>query len=165
MNNLSRVGAGLAVAVLALGVGACGAAPAPVPSSPGPMSSPSTGSRGGATDDGYRGGSGGTMGGPAASALLRTGPVAGEGLDSAAVTALQGAVDQGAQPWRLDPQMTALAFVRSRLGWTTPLAWRSAPNAMLVDDGPGGAVSLALAQPARTGPTGIWTVTAGSWVR
>ncbi len=167
MNNLSRVGAGVATVVLALGVAACAAAPAPVPASPSPATSPSTGSRGVASDDGYRGGSGGMAAGPATtdSALPRTGPVAGEGLDPAAVTALQSAVDHGVQPWRLDPQATALAFTRARLGWMMPLPWRSAPNTVLVDDGAGGAVSLDLVQPDRTGATGIWTVTAGSWVR
>lgn len=167
MNSHSRVGAGVATVVLALGVAACAAAPAPVPSAPGPIISPSTGSLGGATDDGYQAGSGGTMGRPSTTTTAppHTGEVAGEWLDPADVSTLQSAVDQGGQPWRLDPQMTALAFTRERLGWMMPLTWRSTPDTVLVVDGTGGAVSLHVTQPVRTGSTGIWTVSGGSWVR
>jgi hypothetical protein len=120
---------------------------------------------GGDAGDGY-GAPGGMMGHPTtATSVSHTGPIAGEGLDAAAVATLQAAVDQGAQPWRLDPEMVALAFVRGRFSWMMPRVERGAATTVVVDDGGGGALSLALAQPVRTGPGGIWEVTEGTWVR
>ena len=135
---------------------------------PGPMMG-SAQSTPGDVDDGYGGpgGPGGMMGGypSTAPAVPHSGPVAGEELDPAAVTALQTAVDQGAQPWRLDPQMVALAFARSRFGWMMPRTQRVAADTVTVDAGAGGAISLHLAQPGRTGADGIWAVTGGTWMR
>lgn len=158
-------GAGLAIALLALVTSACGTAPATVPAPQYPMMSgtavPPSGN-----DDGY-GMPGGMMGGrpPSTAAAPHTGEVAGEGLDPAAIATVQTAVDRGAQPWRLDPQLTALAFARGHLGWMMPHAQDGEPGAVVVDDGPGGAIVLHLTQPGRTGTTGIWTVTGGTWVR
>jgi hypothetical protein len=157
---LVRLGTALAAVGLAIGLAACGAtSPAP-----GPMMG-ATGSSDD-TDDGY-GMPGGMMSGrpPSPASAPHTGPIVGEGLDPASATALQAAVDRGVQPWRYEPDLTALAFVRGRLGWMMPRARVTAPDTVLVDDRAGGEVSLHLVQPARTGTSGVWTVTGGTWLR
>jgi hypothetical protein len=162
MSAAARLGAALAAVGLAVGLVACGAPPPAVPAMPGPMMGAT-----GDADDGY-GGPGGMMDDRAttpAAALPHTGSFAGEGLDPARVLTLQSAVDQGAQPWRLEPGTTALAFARARFGWMMPRATTTAPDTVLVDDGAGGEVSLHLVQPGRTGTTGIWMVAEGTWVR
>lgn len=139
-------------------------APAPSPASSHPMMGQG-GSASGEADDGY-GGPGGMMGGTATpTAVPHSGTVAGEALAPADVVALQRAVDRGTQPWRLDPQMTAVAFTRARFGWMMPRPERTAADTVLVDDGAGGAVSLRLVQPGRTGADGVWTVAGGTWLR
>ncbi|MCD2195270.1 hypothetical protein LQ327_18025 [Actinomycetospora endophytica] len=163
MSIAARMAAGVTVVLLALGSVACGGDPAPVPMMPGPMMTPSSEPPAGDAGDGY----GGMMAGSrtATTDVRHTGPVAGEALDAGAIAALQGAVDQGAQPWRLDPEMTAVAFVRGRFGWMMPRPQRVGPDTVMVDDGAGGAVGLHLEQLGRTGPDGVWTVAGGAWLR
>lgn len=160
---------GLAATALVLAVAAaCGGTPpvaAPGPPGPGPMMQPRTESSTGDLDrdtdrDGMMGGRWTTT-----AAVPHSGALPGEQLDPAAVATLQAAVDQGSQPWRLDPELVALAFVRGHLGWMMPRPQRTAPDTVLVDDGPGGAVALRVVQPGRTGTTGVWTVAGGTWVR
>ena len=153
------------VALLAIVTAACGTTPMAVPGPQHPMMSATATPPSGDADDGYRM-PGGMMGGPPTPTTEpHTGEVAGERLDPAAIAGLQSAVDRGAQPWRLDPKLTALAFVQGHLGWMMPRTEDSGPGTLLVDDGAGGAISLHLVQPGRTGTTGIWTVTEGTWVR
>jgi hypothetical protein len=79
---------------------------------------------------------------------------------AAEAAGLQGAADSGAQPWLLDPEETALSYAAAAFGWTTAGTERTGPGAVLVT-GPGGVRrALTLVQPARTGPGGIWSVTA-----
>lgn len=166
MRAVARLGLVVGSVALVLGPAACGAGT--VPTMPGPMMRPSgsaTVTSGGdsADRDGAPGGMMGRL--TTTTAVPHSGPIAGEGLDAAGVSSLQAAVDQGAQPWRLLPEMTALAFVRERFGWMMPRVEGNGPTRMLVDDGVGGAASLTIAQPGRTGTDGIWMVTGGTWLR
>jgi hypothetical protein len=83
-----------------------------------------------------------------------------EGGDDA-VDALQERVDGGSQPWLLDPSEVALSYATAAYGWTDAEAVPRDGGGAVVVTGPGGATAtLTLAQPGRTGPTGIWVVTA-----
>lgn len=74
--------------------------------------------------------------------------------------ALQQQVDRGAQPWLLDRTEVALSFVADAYGWTTAQAYPQADGTTVDVAAPGDMVAaLTLAQPGRTGPTGIWVVT------
>jgi hypothetical protein len=168
VSGAARAGLATVAVVLALGASGCvtvstpASAPATAPSRP-MMGQGGTAS--GDADDGY-GDPGGMMGGTtAAPAVPHSGPVAGEALTPAAVLTLQREVDHGAQPWRLDPQMTAVGFTRARFAWMMPRTERTATDTVVVDDGAGGTVSLRLVQPGRTGPDGVWTVAGGTWLR
>ncbi len=81
---------------------------------------------------------------------------------AAEAAGLQEAADSGAQPWLLDPEETALSYAAAAFGWTTAGTERTAPGTVVVT-GPGGSRrTLALVQPVRSGPGGIWSVTADS---
>jgi len=84
---------------------------------------------------------------------------------AAEAAGLQRRVDDGAQPWLLDPAEVALSYVAAAYGWD------AARTALVPDDavedetvqvtGPDGALrTLTLRQPDRTGSGGIWVVTA-----
>ena len=171
MTLARRLAPAVLAGALALGAAGCTTTVAAPPSMP--MMSPGPTTSAPAVDDGDRDGDGtgmpggmmGTGTASAAPATPHTGAVAGEGLDATAVATLQSAVDQGSQPWRLDPQMTAVAFTRARFGWMMPRTARTAADTVVVDDGRGGSVSLHVVQPARTGTGGIWTVAGGTWLR
>jgi hypothetical protein len=78
--------------------------------------------------------------------------------------ALQRAVDEGRQPWRADPELVAQSFVAGRFGWPAAdvTTRRVAQNRVIVTHRPTGAkVGLVVAQPARQGAGGIWTVVRG----
>ena len=85
------------------------------------------------------------------------------GEDLAQAAQLQQDVDAGHQPWRLDEIAVAEAFVADRLGWSDVDARLTDPQTVEVANRPDGAtVILQLQQPVRTGPDGIWVVTAGA---
>lgn len=78
---------------------------------------------------------------------------------AAEAAGLQQAVDGGAQPWLLDPAELALSYVTAAYGWTD--AGVAVDGAGVQVSGPDGAArTLAVSQPDRTGPGGIWVVTA-----
>jgi hypothetical protein len=71
----------------------------------------------------------------------------------------QHQVDQGHSPWMLDPAAVADSFARAVLGWSEVDVTVEGPSAVRVADAGGtAAVELGVAQPARTGPGGIWVV-------
>lgn len=80
--------------------------------------------------------------------------------DATKVSALQSAVDGGAQPWLLDPTDVALSYATAR-GWTSAEATANGTSDVTVRSS-AGTHALTLAQPGRTGNTGIWVVTSDS---
>jgi hypothetical protein len=76
----------------------------------------------------------------------------------------QAQVDQGHQPWLLDPAMVASAYAAAGLGWdNATVVMRQTGWYEVTDPATGAAADLALQQPVRTGEGGIWAVTrAGS---
>lgn len=80
--------------------------------------------------------------------------------DAAAVVALQEQVDAGSQPWLLDPAEVALSWAAAAYGWDGAAAAVPRPGTVEVTGPDGARAVLAVAQPDRTGPTGIWVVTA-----
>ena len=81
---------------------------------------------------------------------------------AAEAAGLQEAADSGAQPWLLDPEETALSYAAAAFGWTTAGTERTAPGTVVVTGPDGSRRTLALVQPVRSGPGGIWSVTAES---
>ncbi|OLT11871.1 hypothetical protein BJF78_25855 [Pseudonocardia sp. CNS-139] len=80
---------------------------------------------------------------------------------AADAAALQAAADSGAQPWLLDPSEVAISYAAAAHGWTDAEAYPGpAGTSVDVRNGKGDRLTLTLAQPARTGPDGIWVVTA-----
>ncbi len=90
-------------------------------------------------------------------------PFPGEGLTAQQATDLQGSVDGGHQPWRLDRVQVAKSFVQGRFGWTSVRTSTGAPMVVFVTDQDGSRVALHLAQPATQGDHGIWIVDSGVW--
>jgi hypothetical protein len=75
---------------------------------------------------------------------------------------VQRAVDDGRQPWRLDPAAVVAAYASGALGVTgQPVVKRAGAGSYTVA-APGGAAvaTVRVAQPLRQGPGGIWVVTA-----
>jgi hypothetical protein len=75
---------------------------------------------------------------------------------------VQRAVDDGHQPWRLDPAAVVAAYASGALGVTgQPVVKRAGAGSYTVA-APGGAAvaTVRVAQPLRQGPGGIWVVTA-----
>lgn len=108
---------------------------------------------------------------PAPSTAPSTAPTAPAGDGAAAVelpwparsdaeaAGLQQAADGGAQPWLLDPAEVARSYAAAALGWADATATVTGGSVEVT--GPGGRRHLlAVAQPGRTGPGGIWVVTA-----
>jgi hypothetical protein len=84
-------------------------------------------------------------------------PAAGD-----AAAALQEQVDAGSQPWLLDPAELARSFAATAYGWSEVTVEPDGDRTVEVR-GPGGASAvLTLAQPVRSGPGGIWVVTAAT---
>lgn len=73
---------------------------------------------------------------------------------------LQSAVDAGSQPWLLDATEVALSYAAAVNGWTDADATRADGTTVLVRNRLGETIRLTVAQPGRTGPGGIWRVTA-----
>jgi hypothetical protein len=80
---------------------------------------------------------------------------------AADAAALQTAADSGSQPWLLDPSEVAISYAAAAHGWADAEAYPG-PDGTSVDvrNPDGDRLTLTLAQPARTGDTGIWVVTA-----
>ncbi|MFF0453523.1 acyl transferase [Nocardia africana] len=88
----------------------------------------------------------------------------GEGIGGDAAEQLQQSVDAGHQPWRLDEDAVARAFVSGRFGWSQPTITHDGPY-LAVATGPNGQrVSLQLSQPARKNNGGVWVVESGLWL-
>jgi hypothetical protein len=89
----------------------------------------------------------------------------GESLSADEAAALQQSVDEGHQPWRLDPAMVAEAYVRSSLGWDDVEVAMADPHTVEVTHrADGRIVTLQVRQPVREGTGGIWVVTDGAYV-
>jgi hypothetical protein len=74
----------------------------------------------------------------------------------------QADVDAGHQPWRVDPAQVALAYGQS-VGFTDPQVTDLGDNRFRVTDRPTARLlTVVVVQPVRTGPTGIWEITAVS---
>jgi hypothetical protein len=75
--------------------------------------------------------------------------------------ASQEAVDDGAQPWLLDPVEVATSYASTVLGWSGVSAEVRADGTTVdVTSANGERAALTVQQPGRTGPGGIWVVTA-----
>ena len=85
------------------------------------------------------------------------GPPAGD-----AAAALQEQVDAGSQPWLLDPAELARSFAATAYGWSEVTVEPDAEKTVVVRGPGGGSAVLTLAQPVRSGPGGIWVVTAAT---
>lgn len=76
-----------------------------------------------------------------------------------AIAALQAQVDDGRQPWLLDPVEVAQAFARAEYGWQSTAVDKITGQKVTVRNPDNGDSALVvLAQPGKTGPTGIWLV-------
>lgn len=73
---------------------------------------------------------------------------------------LQSAVDAGSQPWLLDATEVAISYAAAVNGWTDADATRADGITVLVRNRQGETLRVTVAQPGRTGPGGIWRVTA-----
>jgi hypothetical protein len=74
--------------------------------------------------------------------------------------ALQRSVDSGHQPWLLSPTSVVIAYAQSVLRWHQPAISKVDARTFRVREGSTTATAtVTVAQPARTGPTGIWVVT------
>jgi hypothetical protein len=76
----------------------------------------------------------------------------------------QAQVDQGHQPWLVDPAAVASVYAQAELGWENATVNMVEPHQYEVTDPASGAMArLDVIQPAREGESGIWAVTrAGS---
>ncbi|MFC4949855.1 hypothetical protein [Pseudonocardia sp. GCM10023141] len=83
-------------------------------------------------------------------------PVSG----SARVGQLQSEVDGGAQPWLLDPTEVGSSYAAAAHGWNDTRVTRDGIATVTVQAPDGKRLVLKVVQPGRTGPGGIWTVTA-----
>lgn len=93
------------------------------------------------------------------------GPVTLLPWPTAAPQRLQAAVDDGSQPWLLDPSDLADSYVSATYGWTTADSTArpgGTPAKTTVDvrNTDGARRTLTVAQPGRKGAGGIWLVTA-----
>lgn len=103
---------------------------------------------------------------PAASGPASAGPAVAPAVAvpwparSAAESAgLQESVDDGAQPWLLDPAELARSYVAAAYGWVDATVTASSGSVDVT--GPDGTRRvLTVTQPGRTGEDGIWVVTA-----
>jgi hypothetical protein len=140
-----RLALGLVVACATL-LPACSeppAPPAPAPPTTVPPAGPPTGPQATAT--------------PPAPAVELPWPAGGD-----AAAALQEQVDAGSQPWLLDPAELARSFAATAYGWSEVTVEPNAEETVEVREPGGGSAVLTLAQPVRSGPGGIWVVTAAT---
>ena len=79
--------------------------------------------------------------------------------DRATTTRLQRAVDNGTEPWLLDPAQVAISYVTAAYGWLDADARPSADGRTVDVDDSGKRVILTMTQPGRPGQGGIWVVT------
>lgn len=101
-----------------------------------------------------------------ADAIAWVGPLGSDAatdlVDPAAAQSVQGAVDAGDQPWRLDPLEVARADARAfgiSPGDPMQLVHEEAGAALVRCQHAGKTYEIELKQPARLGPSGIWVVT------
>ncbi|MFD1531347.1 hypothetical protein [Pseudonocardia aurantiaca] len=157
MTRLLRAAAPAAAALLAgLVLAACGNAPgsiAPGPAGPATASSAPSGTRDSGTPSGPTGGR--------ATEPAQPVELPWPAHSAADAAALQTAADSGSQPWLLDPSEVAISYAAAAHGWAGAEAYPG-PDGTSVDvrNPDGERLTLTLAQPARTGDTGIWVVTA-----
>ena len=82
--------------------------------------------------------------------------------DPSEVAELQRSVDEGSEPWLLDPAEVAVSYAGAAHGWTQAVA-QPRPDGTTVDVAEGDhRLTLSLTQPGRAGAGGIWVVTAES---
>jgi hypothetical protein len=73
---------------------------------------------------------------------------------------VQQAVDDGHQPWRLDPAAVVAGYARGALGISKPAVRRGGETILAVASPDGEIVGhVKVTQPVRQGPRGIWVVT------
>ena len=75
--------------------------------------------------------------------------------------AAQTAADQGHQPWLLGPANVATNYAQAELGWPDAQIQQTPTQTAtydVTDPASGAHATVALAQPQRQGPTGIWAV-------
>jgi hypothetical protein len=121
---------------------ACSAAPTP-PAPPPPTTEPTTEPQATPT--------------PSAPAVELPWPAGGD-----AAGALQEQVDAGSQPWLLDPAELARSFAATAYGWSEVTIEPDVERRVVVQEPGGGRAVLTLEQPVRSGPGGIWVVTAAT---
>lgn len=91
----------------------------------------------------------------------RTASLMWPATDQASARDLQQQADRGGDPWLLDPEEVAISYVGVELGYRNPRVQVLAPDRIDIRDGrSAGRALLELRQPVRTGPGGIWVVTA-----
>jgi hypothetical protein len=74
-------------------------------------------------------------------------------------TTVQAEVEQGHQPWRIDPAAVATGYAEAALGWQDAVVEPTRSGVYRVTDGASGTVAdVTLTQPARTGEGGIWAI-------
>ncbi|MFP5020629.1 hypothetical protein [Pseudonocardia phyllosphaerae] len=75
--------------------------------------------------------------------------------------ALQQRVDNGGEPWLLDPREVAISYAGSELGYRNPKVTVRRPGVVDLHDGNGSSasVTVTLSQTVRKGAGGIWLVT------
>jgi hypothetical protein len=125
-------------------VAGCGT-PAPSPAGPAPAASSAPSTPAAAT--------------PTAPAT-RAGALLWPVTDASQVAALQQQVDTGSQPWLLDPSEVAVNYAVTVYGWQSPQAGAADGGTVQVTDAQGGRATVTLVQPGRSGPQGIWIVSA-----
>jgi hypothetical protein len=94
---------------------------------------------------------------PAAAAVELPWPASGQ-----AAAALQEQVDAGSQPWLLDPAELARSFAATAYGWPEVTVEPNGEKSVEVSGPSGGRAVLTVDQPVRSGPGGIWVVTAAT---
>jgi hypothetical protein len=94
---------------------------------------------------------------PAAAAVELPWPAGGD-----AAVALQEQVDAGSQPWLLDPAELARSFAATAYGWSEVTVEPNDEKSVEVSGPGGGRAVLTVDQPVRSGPGGIWVVTAAT---
>ncbi|ODV01221.1 MAG: hypothetical protein ABT15_27775 [Pseudonocardia sp. SCN 73-27] len=97
---------------------------------------------------------------PAGSTFAAPGALLWPVTDATQAKALQAQVDQGSQPWLLDPSEVATNYATTVLRWHAPSAGAPDGDTVVVTDPDAGSVTLTLVQPATTGSAGIWIVSA-----
>lgn len=104
---------------------------------------------------------------PAASSPASAGPAVAPAVavpwparSAAESVGLQESVDDGAQPWLLDPAELARSYVAAAYGWDDDATVTASSGSVEVTGPDGTRRALTVTQPGRTGEGGIWVVTA-----